>query len=327
MIISKTPYRISFFGGGTDFPEWYLEHGGMVVSTTIDYYCHITVKDLPPFYPHRYQLFYSQVERASSPQEIIHPSVRETLKHLKINRGVEIHHIGDLPARAGLGSSSAFTVGLLHALGHFTNSPMSRQELVEKSIHIEQKLIGETVGSQDQTACCHGGMNQIHFHRNGQIELTPLNLSQERENQLQNHLLLFFTGTTRLSSPIEDVMLKEMPKHRQELHEMVQLAQQGSAILRSSCDICEIGKLLEHGWDLKKRFSPKASSLHLDSIYQAGKKAGAIGGKILGAGAGGFMLFFAPPEAHNNIRQALSTLVEVPLRFEKKGTHLLNSNQ
>lgn len=325
MIITRTPYRISFFGGGTDFPQWYLEHGGKVVSTTISNYCYVTVKPLPPFYPHKIQIFYSQVERANELSQIIHPSVRETLRHLSIDRGLEIHHLGDLPARSGLGSSSAFTVGLLHALSHFKGEPMTREQMVENSIHIEQKLIGETVGSQDQTACCHGGLNLIDFETSGKIHVTPISMTIEKEAELQSHLLLFFTGQTRLSSPISQELVKKIHHHHRELKEMVSLAHEGAALLSSSRGIEEMGHLLHLGWDLKKRISPHASNSHLDQLYQEAMKLGAKGGKIVGAGSGGFMLLFAPPQFHANIRKGLDSLVEVPLQFEKLGTHIFNS--
>lgn len=323
MIISKTPYRISFFGGGTDFPQWYRQHGGKVISTTIGHYCYITVKELPPFYPHRLQIFYSKIERAQHASSIAHPSVRETLKFLGIEHGIEIHHLGDLPGHSGLGASSAFTVGLLNALSTYLNHAISTEDLARYSIHIEQNLIGEIVGSQDQTACAHGGFNQISFCANDSIEVSPLTLSAERMELLQSHLLLFFTGETRNSSTVNKGLIDKMAHHHHELRQMLQLTDEGARLLLSHCKIEEIGHLLHQAWELKKLISPHASNSTIDSIYQTALKHGAIGGKILGAGAGGFILLFAAPHLHQTIRQQLSPLIQVPLSFENKGSQIL----
>lgn len=322
MIITRTPFRISFFGGGTDFPEWYKRNGGAVLSTTIDKYCYISVRKLPPFFEYKHRIVYSKYEQVNSIDEIIHPSVRETLRFLEIKDGLEIHHDGDLPARSGLGSSSAFTVGLLHALYGLKGKLISKKRLALEAIHIEQNLIKENVGSQDQVAAAYGGLNKIEF-RDGDIEVRPIPLSNERLQDLQNHLTLFFSGFSRNASQIEAEKLKHINKLDSELKELHQMVDHAVKILNGENGLVEFGLLLDEAWQLKKRLAGKVSNSFLDHVYEIAKKNGAIGGKALGAGGGGFILFFVKPEDRQRLLEALNFLLHVPFRFESLGSQII----
>ena len=323
MIITRTPFRISFFGGGTDIPAWYRENGGAVLSTTIDKYCYISCRGLPPFFDHRHRLVYSKQELINDITEIIHPAIRETFRFMNISEGLEIHHNGDLPAKSGLGSSSSFTVGLLHALYALKGKMIAKRRLALEAIHIEQEMIKEHVGSQDQVAVAFGGLNKIVFSGQHNIEVNPIILSKSRFQQFQDHLMLFFTGFSRLASEIEEDKIKQISNKKTELSSLYNMVEDAIDILNGEGDIVDFGKLLHESWRLKKSLSDKVSTSHIDDIYETGIKNGAIGGKLLGAGGGGFILFFVKPEDQSKLRQALGHLLHVPFRFDTTGSQIV----
>ena len=324
MIITRTPYRISFFGGGTDYPPWYREHGGAVLATTVDKYCYISSRYLPPFFEHKHRIVYSLIENAKSNNEIQHPAVRAVFKWANVVEGLEVHHDGDLPARSGLGSSSAFTVGLVHALNALRGKMVSKNMLAKDAIHIEQNLIGENVGSQDQVSAAYGGFNRIAFHSKDNFDVSPLILPSPRSNELRDHLMLCFTGFSRIADSIAKSKIDNFKNRETELHRMRQMVDEAVAILvDSSVSIDEFGKLLDLAWKYKRSLSDQVSTPQIDQIYDAAKHAGAIGGKILGAGGGGFMLLFAKPENHERIRERLKDLVHVNFKFEESGSRVV----
>jgi len=323
MIISRTPFRISFFGGGTDYPVWYKENKGAVLSTTIDKYCYITLRYLPPFFPHKHRIVYSEIEMVKDVNQIIHPAVRETLKFLKIDKGIEIHHDGDLPARTGLGSSSSFTVGLLNSLYALKGFIPSKLQLAKEAIHIERDVLEESVGSQDQAAAAYGGFNKITFNGNDEIKVESITIKKERIRQLEDHLMLFFTGFSRFASNVAKDQIKNTPQKREELIQMGQMVDEAINILNTGENILEFGKLLNKTWQIKKTLSGKITTPEIDNIYQRAMKAGAIGGKLLGAGSGGFMLFFVSPESQPKVRAELKDLLEVKFNFENEGSQII----
>jgi len=324
MIITRTPFRISFFGGGTDYPTWYREHGGAVLSTSIDRYCYITCRLLPPFFEHKHRIVYSRIENVRSNDEIEHPSVRAVLNWANVTEGLEIHHDGDLPARSGLGSSSAFTVGLAHALYGIRGQMVSQDRLARDAIHIEQNLIGENVGSQDQVAAAHGGLNRIDFHRDDTFDVAPIIMSTKRKHELHNHLILCFTGFSRVADAIAKSKIDNMKIRSVELASIREMVDEAISILTNNqTDIDEFGKLLDLSWKYKRSLSDRVSTPYIDEIYNVAILAGAIGGKILGAGGGGFMLLFAKPEKHAAIREALKPLVHVSFNFDDSGSRVV----
>jgi len=323
VIISRTPFRISFFGGGTDYPVWSRENGGAVLGTTIDKYCYITCRYLPPFFEHKYRIAYSQVELVRDIDEIRHPAVRETLKFMGITQGVEIHHDGDLPARTGLGSSSSFTVGLLHTFYALKGVMPTKMQLARDAINIEQNLLKENVGSQDQVLAAYGGLNRVGFTGDSNIEVKPITVRQQRLEALQDYLMLFFTGFSRTASDIAGEQIKQTPNKKQELGEMHGMVDEAINILNGDNDLTEFGKLLNQSWQLKRSLTDKISTPHIDDIYATAIGAGATGGKLLGAGGGGFMLFFVKPELQSKVREALSGLLYVPFRFENSGSQII----
>lgn len=324
MIITRTPFRISFFGGGTDYPPWFREHGGAVLATSIDKYCYISLRRLPPFFDHKHRIVYSRIENVREISEIEHPAVRAVLDWSEIQGGIEVHHDGDLPARSGLGSSSSFTVGLINALCALDGKRASKKELAENAIHIEQDLIKENVGSQDQISAAFGGFNKIDFHRNGGFDVSPVVLRDGRLEELQSHLMLCFTGFSRIASEVAGSKIANLKNKEIELKQMHAMVDQAIEILQTpSAPIEEFGKLLDQSWQFKRRLSDRVSTPEIDSIYDASMKAGAIGGKILGAGGGGFFLIFAKPERHEAIRNALSGLIHVPFKFDNSGSKVV----
>jgi len=324
MIITKTPFRISFFGGGTDYPPWFRKNSGAVLATTIDKYCYISVRHLPQFFEHKHRIVYSHIENVSSIDEIRHPAVRAVLAHASVSKGLEIHHDGDLPARSGLGSSSAFTVGLVHALKALDGKRSSKLELAKEAIHIEQNVIGENVGSQDQVSVAYGGFNRIDFHRDDSFTVEPLIISSYRSQLLHSHLMLCFTGFSRIASEIAKSKIANLGKRENELHKMYEMVDEGIAILQdTNRSIEDFGRLLHDGWQYKRSLSDQVTTPEIDAIYSAAIKEGALGGKILGAGGGGFMLLFAPPDRHQAIREKLHDLVHVPFNFESAGSRVV----
>jgi D-glycero-alpha-D-manno-heptose-7-phosphate kinase len=325
MIITRTPFRISFFGGGTDYPVWYREnHGGAVLSTTFNKYCYINCRYLPPFFDYKYLIRYRLREERQKTSEIEHPSVRECLNFVGIEKGVEIVHTSDIPARSGVGSSSAFTVGLLNALYALQGKMTTKRQLSRDAIHVEQHLIKENVGSQDQVATAFGGFNKIEFSSKNDFYVYPITIQQQKVDLLQSHLMLFFTGFARNASDIAGEQVKQTPNKRNELKAMSDMVDEAINILnRDSQDINDFGKLLDESWKLKKGLTKLISNGDIDEIYETAIKAGAVGGKLLGAGGGGFILFFAPPENHQRIREKLKSLLFVPFGFEKLGTQVI----
>ena len=323
MIITSTPLRISFFGGGTDYPVWYREHGGSVLSTAINKRCYITVRHLPPFFEHHSRVSYSRVESVVKNGQIEHPSVRERLRFMGMEEGVEIHHVADLPARTGLGTSSAFTVGLLLGLYGLKEKMRDKHGLATDAIHVEQDLIEEAVGSQDQVSAAYGGFNRINFNSDGSIEVSRV-LGQERLAELEQNLALFFTGFSRTASEIACEQMKITPHKKNELNMMLQLTNEAEAIVtdpRRSLD--DFGRLMHESWQIKRTLTNKISNANIDEIYEAGLQGGALGGKLLGAGGGGFMLFYVPPERRKELRAKLKNLLCVPFGFSNKGSHVV----
>lgn len=323
MVICRTPFRISFFGGGTDYPAWYRKHGGLVLGGTIDKYCYLTVRYLPPFFEHRIRVIYSQIENCQTIDEIKHPSVRESLRFMKIHRGVEIHHDGDLPARSGMGSSSSFTVGLLHALHALKGEVVSKQQLAAEGIHMEQEVLKETVGSQDQVFAAYGGVNLISFGINGDINVRPLTVPRSRLDELNNHLMLVFTGIKRTASDVAGSYVPGIDDRRRELRTLMNLVEEAADLLTRQSDITAFGELLHEAWSAKKSMGSRVTNSEIDDLYDQARAAGAIGGKLLGAGGGGFLLLFAPPHKQPAIRRALQRFIHVPFRFEFTGSQII----
>lgn len=324
MIITRTPYRMSFFGGGTDYPAWYQEHGGAVLATSINKYCYITCRYLPPFFEHRHRIVHSLIENVQRIEDIKHPAVRAILGWAGTDRGLEIHHDGDLPARSGLGSSSSFTVGLVHALATLEGKYASKEALAANAIHIEQNLIGEHVGSQDQISAAFGGFNRIEFHRNGSFQASPVVLREERLAEFQRHLMLCFTGFSRIASEVAKSQIENFKNRESELKRMREMVDEAVRILQdSNVPIAEIGKLLHDSWLCKRSLSDKVSTSEIDLLYKEALEAGATGGKIMGAGGGGFLLLFVKPELQEKVRDRLKGLIHVPFQFEDSGSRVV----
>jgi D-glycero-alpha-D-manno-heptose-7-phosphate kinase len=323
MIICRTPFRISFFGGGTDYPAWYRTHGGAVLATTIDKYCYLTCRYLPPFFEHRIRLVYRKIETCKTVDEIAHPVVREGLKFLTIDRGIELHHDGDLPARSGMGSSSAFTVALLHALHALRGEMPTKKQLAAESIHIEQEVLRETVGSQDQVLAAHGGFRHVKFLPGGDIAVVPMTLPAARLAELQAHLMLFYTGIVRTASDVAKSYVEDIESRTRQLRIMKELVEESIAVLTGGEDIRLFGQLLHEAWQAKRSLSARVSNPPVDALYERARAAGALGGKLTGAGGGGFLLLFAPPEKQPAIIAALDDLIHVPFAFESAGSQVI----
>ncbi|WP_448216410.1 GHMP family kinase ATP-binding protein [Endozoicomonas sp. 2B-B] len=323
MIISRTPFRISFFGGGTDYPDWYRNNGGAVLSTTFDKYCYITCRELPPFFDHKYRIAYSKVEDAKNIENIEHRAVRAVLEQSDLTQGLEIHCDADLPARSGLGSSSSFVVGILHSIQAFKGKRVSKKWLSHEAIRIEQEILKESVGSQDQTAAAHGGLNTITFFKNGQIEVNPVIISNERRSELNDHLMLFFSGLSRISSNIAKSKIKNLVDKSKELRHLYHMVNEAVDLLSSKEDIRLFGEMLNTAWEYKQSLSHLVSNSQIEEIYCKAIKAGAIGGKVIGAGGGGFMLFFVEPSKQESVRASLSNLIYVPFKFESTGSQII----
>lgn len=324
MITTRTPLRISFFGGGTDYPSWYREHGGSVLSTTINKSSYINCRWLPPFFEYHSRISYSKVETVKHNSDIQHPSVRACLQRMNIDDGIEIHHIADLPARAGLGTSSAFTVGMLLALYGLKNQMRDKRSLVEEAIYVEQELLCEAVGAQDQVSAAYGGFNRINFQPSGEIEVHRIFASTERLVELEQHLALYFTGFSRIASEIAQEQIRVTPQKCRELEMMSMLVNEAESILRTPHrSLDEFGKLLHEGWMIKRSLTEKITTASIDDIYSAGLKAGALGGKLLGAGGGGFMLFYVSPDRRQELRQALKKLLCIPFAFSSRGSEVV----
>ena len=324
MIISRTPFRISFLGGGTDYPTFYEENGGAVLSTTINKYCYITCRYTPPFLNYKYAILYRKREETCTISEIEHSSVRECLNFVNMNSGVEIQYNADLPAMSGLGSSSSFTVGLLNALNALNGTMSTKRRLALDAIHIEQEVLRENVGSQDQTIAAFGGLNKIEFGNSPKIAVYPVTIKQDTIDSLYNHLMLYFTGFSRNASEIAAEQLKITSQKKSELTALRTMVDEAVNILKDGRDnIMDFGKLLHESWQIKRSLTPQISTSMIDEIYQAGLEAGASGGKLLGAGGGGFILFFVPPELRDKVKKKLEKLLFVPFKFETLGSQII----
>lgn len=324
MIISRTPFRISLFGGGSDYPTWYRDNGGSVLGMAIDKYCRISVRHLPPFFEHKHRIVYSRIELVNEIEKIEHPAVRAILREMRISNGIEIHHDGDLPARSGLGSSSSFTVGLLNALSALKGRHVTRYELAQEAIRIEQDVIRENVGSQDQIWAAYGGLNRIDFARDGTFDVRPIIISQARRIEIQSSLMMFFTGLSRIASEVAGEKIANLEKKKRHVKTMMQMVDEALEIVNNPArPLKDLGELLHEGWMLKRELSTKVSTPMIDEIYEAGRAAGAVGGKLLGAGGGGFMVFFVPTDRQAAVREKLSKLIHVSFAIDTGGSRIM----
>lgn len=322
MIISRTPFRISFFGGGTDYREFYEEYGGSVLSTTFDKYCYVTARHLPRFFDYKYQINYSRIERVVDLDNILHPAVRETLKYLDM-REMFVGYDADLPARSGLGSSSSFVVGMLNAFYAIKGKYIDKKRLAKEAVHIERALCNESGGIQDQIAASYGGFNRIDF-REDDFSVQSVVMDFERKKNLDDNLMLFFTGFSRISSEIAIEQKKATHNKIKELKEMLSLVDEAERVLiNKKSDLSEFGKLLDYSWKLKRGITSKITTNEIDNIYSSAIKAGALGGKLLGAGGGGFILFYVEKDKQKKVKEALSGLLNVPFNFENEGTKIM----
>jgi len=325
MIITKTPFRMSFFGGGTDIPSFFNEYGGAVISSTFDKYCYVNVRHLPPFMPYYSELVYSRFERVNDIDEIEHPAIREAMRMLNIHE-IRLTYEGDLPARTGLGTSSTFAVGMLHAFYALKGKYVDKQKLAEDAILLERELCHEAGGWQDQVAAAYGGLNKIEFGEN-QFKVTPIIISPERKKKLDDNLMLFFTGISRFSSEIQHNTISHQHEKKAQLQEMLTLVKQAQVILEDQhADLNEFGRLLDYTWKLKRNTGSTISNGTIDDLYRRGLAAGALGGKLLGAGGGGFLLFYVEKEHQAQVAEALNELMYVPFQFENEGSTVIHYN-
>lgn len=325
MIITATPFRISFLGGGTDYPAWYQKNGGAVLSVTINKYCYLQCRNLPPFFDYKNRVVWSRIETTNDAESIEHPAVREAFRHLGITEGLEVHHFGDLPARTGLGSSSSFAVGLLHALHSLRGEVMSKRRLADEAIHLEQTLLKENVGIQDQIAAAFGGLNRVDISSNGHYEVQPVLMSEARKREFEEHMILLFTGIARHASAVAKQQIDALakPEKGDAVRRMQALVGEGLEVLTNGRDLRAFGELLDESWQLKRSISDAISTDTVDNIYARARAAGAIGGKLLGAGGGGFMLLFVEPARRAQISAALSDYLQIPFRFERSGSRIV----
>lgn len=322
MIITQTPFRMSFFGGGTDFPGFYKEHGGAVISTTFDKYCYVNVRHLPRFFDYSTELSYSKIERVKHVDEIQHPAVREAMKYLDMHE-LRLTYEADLPARSGLGTSSSFAVGMLNAFYALKGKYADKRKLADDAIYLERTLCNESGGVQDQIAASFGGLNRINFNTDG-YEVNPIIIAPERKQQLNRNLMLFFTGFSRFSSDIQVGTQKAMVDKQAQLLEMYRLVDEAEKVLTSKSDLNEFGRLLDYTWKLKRGISSGISTDSIDGLYAKGMEAGALGGKLLGAGGGGFLLFYVEEDKQESVKKAMQDLLHVPFEFENSGTRVIH---
>lgn len=323
MIITKTPFRMSFFGGGTDIPEYFYEHKGAVLSTTFDKYCYVNVRHLPRFFEYKTHLTYSKMEYINEIDEINHPAIRNAMKMLDMHE-IRLIYEADLPARSGLGTSSSFAVGMLNAFYALKGKYANKKKLADEAIYLERELCKEAGGWQDQIAASFGGLNRIDFSGD-EYDIRPIVISPERKRKLENNLMLFFTGFTRFSSEIQmenQVVAKSKTEYLSEMYDLVDEAEQ--ILVNKTKDIDNFGRLLDKTWKLKKQTGSKISTSSIDRLYEIGIKEGALGGKLLGAGGGGFLVFYVPEEYQTRVKDAMKDLVYVPFRFEEGGTRIIH---
>ena len=323
MIITKTPFRMSFFGGGTDLPEFFREHGGAVISTSFDKYCYVNVRHLPRFFDYTNEIFYSRIERVKEVSEIEHPLVRNAMEQLHMQE-LRLTYEADLPARSGLGTSSSFAVGMLNAFYALKGKYASKKKLADQAIYLERVLCREAGGWQDQIAASFGGFNRIDFTPDG-YSVKPIIISNERKERLNDNLMMFFTGFTRTSADIQAQVNLAGTDRTAGLLEMLKLVDTAEEILLDkTTSLDEFGRLLDYTWELKRGLSPIVSTNSIDDLYRKGKEAGALGGKLLGAGGGGFLVFYVNQEHRAAVKEAMSDLLYVPFRFETGGTRVVH---
>ena len=324
MIITRSPYRISFFGGGTDYHTWYEEHGGEVLSTSIDHYNYISCRYLPPFHPeYKNRIAWKILEYPNSIDEIQHNAIRGALKYYEVRRGIELSNQCDLPARSGLGSSSTFSAALIMAIKALKGKMISKEDLAKEAIHLERDVLKENVGVQDQIATVYGGLNHIIINHNGEFSVEPLIINEKRKKHFNDHLLLFFTGVARTSSDVCKKQIDSAKKNTSQLSQMQAMVPEAIKVLTTG-HLEDFGHLLHESWMLKRSLTDNISTSYIDDIYDTAMKNGAIGGKVLGAGGGGFMVFFAKPEYHSKIKSALKDFIHVPFKLENNGTQIIH---
>lgn len=323
MIITKTPFRMSFFGGGTDMPAFFNEHGGAVLSTTFDKYCYVNLRHLPRFFEYSTELSYAKIERVTAVDDIAHPAIRNAMKMLDMHE-IRLTYEADLPARSGLGTSSSFAVGMLNSFYALKGKYADKKTLADDAIYLERTLCNEAGGWQDQIAAAFGGLNRINFNADG-YEVLPVIIAPERKKNLQHNLLMFFTGFTRFSAEIQatnDVTAKDKTTQLLEMYSLVDDAEK--ILVDTSADLDDFGRLLDHTWQLKRKTGSKISTNSIDILYEKGISAGALGGKLLGAGGGGFLLFYVQPEYHEAVKEKMNELLHVPFDFEDGGTRVIH---
>lgn len=324
MIITRTPFRMSFFGGGTDMKDFFTEHGGAVISTTFDKYCYVIVRHLPRFFDYSTELSYSKIERVTSIDDIEHPAIRNAMKLLDMHE-LRLTYEADLPARSGLGTSSSFAVGMLNAFYALKGKYADKKKLADDAIYLERVLCNEAGGWQDQIAASFGGFNRINFNKDGTYDVYPLIIHPDRKKQLDDNLLMFFTGFTRFSSDMQKANAKGYHDKTKQLLEMLDLVDQAQEILTDkNSDLDDFGRLLDHTWKLKRQTGGAITTSSIDALYQRGIDAGALGGKLLGAGGGGFLVFYVQPEKKQAVKEAMKDLLYVPFHFEDGGTRVIH---
>lgn len=323
MIITKTPFRMSFFGGGTDMEEFFRQYGGAVLSTTFDKYCYVNVRHLPRFFDYTTELSYSKTERVTDIEDIEHPAIRNAMKMLDMHE-IRLTYEADLPARSGLGTSSSFAVGMLNAFYALKGKYVDKKRLADEAIYLERVLCAEAGGWQDQIAASFGGFNRINFSADG-YEVMPVIISPERKSRLNDNLLMFFTGFTRFSSDVQKANKQGYHDKTAELKEMLSLVDDAERVLTDkTADLDDFGRLLDHTWKLKRQTGAAISTDSIDALYSKGIAAGALGGKLLGAGGGGFLVFYVQPDYRESVMNAMSDLLYIPFRFEDGGTRVIH---
>ena len=323
MIITQTPFRMSFFGGGTDMEEYFKEYGGAVLSTTFDKYCYVNVRHLPRFFDYSSEFSYSKIERVTDVDQIQHPSIRNAMKMLDMHE-IRLTYEADLPARSGLGTSSSFAVGMLNAFYALKGRYADKKKLADEAIYLERVLCAEAGGWQDQIAAAYGGLNRINFGADG-YEVLPVIITPERKTQLNENLMMFFTGFTRFSSEVQKANAVDRASKLAQLKEMHEMVSEAERILTDGhSDLDEFGRLLDHTWMLKKQTGHAVSTSGIDELYDKGRRAGALGGKLLGAGGGGFLVFYVPEEYREAVMEAMSGLMYIPFKFENGGTRVIH---
>ncbi|WWR16033.1 kinase [Lachnospiraceae bacterium JLR.KK008] len=321
MVITQTPFRMSFFGGGTDFEEFYREYGGAVISTTFDKYCYVNVRHLPRFFDYKTELSYSRIEKVNSVDEIEHPAIREAMRFLDMCE-LRLTYEADLPARSGLGTSSSFAVGMLNAFYALKGKYIDKKQLADQAIYLERVLCREAGGLQDQIAAAYGGLNRINFNAGG-YSVNPIIMSPQRKRELNENLMLYFTGFSRFSSDIQKETKRALYDKKSILLEMLRLVDEAQDLLSGKSDLKEFGRMLDYTWKLKSSIASAISTRQVDILYDRAMKAGATGGKLLGAGGGGFLLLYVEKDRQKRVRQALEDLLYIPFQFEEDGARVI----